>query len=726
MKLLAGNLYLTFPELIGYGVPDAYLKKVCSEYRAGLSSSWANVKDERPGHRRECLIAYDSIPDQTINKRNIPAKAVLLAQLRAEEDAARIDGQDERILGLLKPVSKADMDTLRNVRRGRAMADSTTGEIVPREQLGLPAQKLRELAEQCRWLALISDPKWKIKGERQGVGIDSLKELQLTMVEVAAREGVELPTNYSKLQAKIREYRDKGAEGIVPKSYGLQNARKVDEAVLEYLISKYASKQKPDFTKVWCWYEQDRQRYGWPELSVGAIKNNLYAPDIKPTWYLGRHGVEAWRKEYEYTVQRFRPTFRDALWVLDGTKVNYFYRAKNAKGKEVVSAKLNVVAVLDAHSDFILGWAFGLKENADVVAAALRMACERSGGIVPAQILSDNGGPNKRVAESWKAVGLWTLAQPNNGQSKVIESAFGRLQNHVMRANPQFTGQNITAKSLESEANDALMEELVKSGKGLKALWTLEEAQEQAEKDLHVWNRLAQKKDGKTPHDRYFSSEHPYDLRTLTAQDEADLFWVWNDLPIQHRRDGLTMTHQGERFTYEVTTAEGLPDVAFWQRWGSWMFEVKYDPINPGAAVALYTGERRFVALACAKRAMPMAIADYQQGDGAAVKARLVVKRNQRTAHEEKLRSIEDRQGDAEETVKLGHRWVSKETLDQAEADMYTQRWTKDATDSEPEAALVPVAAPQPQADTLQSANYARFLRLQQQQNDAENGFTTP
>ncbi len=44
--------------------------------------------------------------------------------------------------------------------------------------------------------------------------------------------------------------------------------------------------------------------------------------------------------------------------------------------------------------------------------------------------------------------------QPYNGKSKTIESAFGRFQMQFLKRDWFFTGQNITAKSDESKANE--------------------------------------------------------------------------------------------------------------------------------------------------------------------------------------------------------------------------------------------------------------------------------
>ncbi len=251
MKLLAGTLYFEFSDLLSFGVSENTLKHGCARYRAGAGRSWVNISD--PTDARRVLIAYDSIPAQTLTAKAIPAKEVLLAQVRAAELAAATAARETAALGLLQylePITRHDLDAVRAATIGRPLADVETGEVRLREETGVPTAALKVVIEQCRWLRLIGDARWKLKANRQKVGYDALKDLQLACVEAAEAVGVKLPTNYSKLQAKLREY-TKSPAALVPKSFGTQNARKVTEDVLEYLVGLYADARKPEFPQVW-------------------------------------------------------------------------------------------------------------------------------------------------------------------------------------------------------------------------------------------------------------------------------------------------------------------------------------------------------------------------------------------------------------------------------------------------------------------------------------------
>lgn len=73
---------------------------------------------------------------------------------------------------------------------------------------------------------------------------------------------------------------------------------------------------------------------------------------------------------------------------------------------------------------------------------------------------------------------------PHNGQSKSIESAFGRFQQQVLRKLYNFTGQNITAKKLSSRVNiDLVMA-------NIDQLPTLEELKQQYADCREEWNSM--------------------------------------------------------------------------------------------------------------------------------------------------------------------------------------------------------------------------------------------
>ncbi|MBA9078972.1 hypothetical protein [Rufibacter quisquiliarum] len=713
MKPIDGKLYFEFADLIEYGFTIGYLKKATSLYRSGQAKAYANISD--PDDGRKCLISYDSIPASAIANKGIPTKKVLLE----EYENGQKENIDLAIQSLLKPLSDKDKKDLQDFRIKREQANLNTGEVFLEEVSALPKAKINAYGQACRWLALMAEERLKNKDFRCRISptFQTLKDFYEACITLYTAEGVALPKNFRKVQEKVAEYKKHGALCLVNRNFGNTRTQKIGQEQLEYLIKLYSDDRKPSFALVTKWYNNavEQLRTDWKSVAVRTVENNLLQPDVQPVWYMARHGFEAWKELYEYTMLRYKPPFRDALWSIDGTKVNYYYRTE--KG---TAAKLQVVAVLDAFSECWLGWSFTTgKEDHLQVANAVKMAVKNSGGIKPSQFQYDNGSGNVKFFK--EMAGLHFPAMPNNGQSKPIESAFKRLQQQVMRENRYFTGQNITAKELDSKANKAILKELEKEN----TLPDLAAVLRQAEMDFHIWNNT-KVKDGKTRKELYQESQHPHPT-FFTTRDAQDVFWQWNDennagRPNTYYRTGLQVIFNGKKYNYEAVvmnsdgytpslTPQGfmVPDVDFHERNVGQEFWVKYDPDNLRDRVALYIGkDRRFVGYAFQKELMQPTVVSYQPGDRENINIRLDVKKQQKQKTQERLSDITER-FDSEELVKLGHSFVDKEALNNAEAD-YLEGFNRKTALEPEEDELVPVPVMPPK--DLNQRKYQAYKNL--------------
>jgi transposase InsO family protein len=707
VRLLNNQLYLEVEDFVALGYSAGTVKANISAQRP----SWRGIVSEKdPSNGQRRVYPYASFPQdwkKQIREKLTEGEEPLAWMLKREQFAV--------LRQYLPAVPAEDVKALRGFRIQREATDLNTGEVLTKELSGLPEDKIKEYGQACRWLAFLSDPRWKKKAERVKVNplFAAMPEFINACVVLYSEDEVKLPKNYSKLQAKLREYHAQGAACLVSKAYGNTVSRKVGDEQLEYLIKLYSDKRKPSFEQVTAWYNEAAMRRPelgldlWPEITAGTSKNNLLATDVQPVWWMARHGFDSWKAKFEYTMLCFRPSQRDIQWVIDGTKVNKRYRT--AKG---VSAKLKMLVVMDVASEYFLGWAFAEKEDATEVAKAVRMAHRRAGGARPYQFLYDNDSSNKLFFKG--VAGLHYPAMPYNGQSKTIEGAFKRLQMGIMRADVNHTGQNIKARSLNSQENT--------DGLKVSELPTLAECIAQAELELHQWNNYKGRKGDKpSPKELYFSSENQHQ-QFLSEQDEVDAFWQWNDQAITYRRDGLRFKKQGVECVYEVVEevasdipgiTQLIPDLAFHSRFVGQRFYVKYDPDNVGEKIALYVGEdRRFVEFAHAKQAMPRAVADYQAGSRAAINVRLEVKKKQAAQVMGKQADITERL-DAEDILKLGHRFLSKDVEAAAEEDFQVAQ----------EVAVAPRALPRVAATKTQVADEdtlrrARWARMQAQSTD--------
>jgi hypothetical protein len=224
-----------------------------------------------------------------------------------------------------------------------------------------------------------------------------------------------------------------------------------------------------------------------------------------------------------------------------------------------------------------------------------------------------------------------------------------------MKMDSAFTGQNITAKSLDSQVNP----------EGQEMYTSKEEAIIANDRWLEIMNNTPEK-DGLSPKDKYLKSKNEECLM-ITEMDKVELFWEWNKDPITYRKEGLQMIHNKRSLVYEVMDGQDV-DVLFLSKYIGVEFMVKYNP-KDFSQVALFV-DNRFMCYATEKRRMAMAVQDYQPDEAVQIKSRLKVKKTQKEIANNKRKAAAD-VSSAEDIIKMGAGRVSKEILNKAEADMY-------------------------------------------------------
>lgn len=591
------------------------------------------------------------------------------------------------IRDFLPPVIQQEKADLDKYMITRERTDVSTGEIRDENRTKLDDQYVSLLLYQGRWLRLMHKDVYDYrKTELRSLNIHGINEYRSVCRMLANSptteypEGAKLPVNAAACYRKQQEYEKDGILALVPRYFGNITAQKVDDERLQLLIDLYCDPHKPDFKRVTGWYNRLVLENGWTlkngkaaTISESCVKQNLKVPEVMQVWYLARHGLEAWKNMFGYTILRYRPSMRDAVWCGDGTKVNLFYIAPGGK-----SARLNVYAIVDAHSGYWMGWDISEEsDNMKAVQRAFRMAVIRSDYRLPFQMQYDNDSSNRYFDR------LETLhfpAMPNNGQSKIIERCFKNLQEQHMKYADGFTGMNITAGNINSQLNKDYIEYLDKHH-GYK---NKQETILMQEKFFHLVNNTPDK-DGKTPKEKYFGSENP-GSDSLTNYDWINLFWEWNGTPCTYAKEGLIWIEDKIKKVYEVVEGYEFdfrndtiperytPEQDFHCKWIRQKFWVRFDPQNR-KRIALYKEEadksRRFVAWAIEKDRMAYAVQDYRTDERKEINKRLDIKKAQ------KQRAIAQREAaaqmSAEEMVKLGHKFYDKATLAAAEADMYEE-----------------------------------------------------
>lgn len=458
------------------------------------------------------------------------------------------------------------------------------------------------------------------------------------------------PNAYRKLQDRYKKYiatdnskySRVGYESLIHGNWCNKNSEKINEEAKIWVLSRWTSMINRAATEkqLLSEYNEIAPTKGWKGLkSVDAIHNFLYQEDIKGLWWGARYGELSFKEKFGYQQKTVLPTMRDSLWYSDGTKLNYFYQTRDAKGHFQMKTT-NVYEVMDVYSECFIGYDISDKEDYVAQYNAYRMALEFSGQ-KPYEIRFDGQGGHKKLKAGEfldKLAHLSIKTKPYNGKSKTIESAFGRFQMHILKKDWFFTGQNIQAKAHESKANL----EFITANKN--NLPTLSEIKETYKKRREEWNNAPHSKTGRPRIEMYKESENPR-ANKLELMDMVDIFWVLRKEPAKCSAWGIKFEEKKQQYDYMVMLPNGLPDVRWLVRNIDKKFRVKFDP-QDFSLIYLYEDTPqglRFITSAEQKVEVHRNIQEQQEWEASWMKQVDAELNNMRLEIEENIRSIQEK-----------------------------------------------------------------------------------
>ncbi|MCS2454513.1 kinase [Bacteroides ovatus] len=426
-----------------------------------------------------------------------------------------------------------------------------------------------------------------------------------------------LPGSEGRLKSLVNQYRPQNYAVLVSGKYGNSNTLKIEEEAGRYLVALKRSRV-PVYTDMQIFEEYNRvaPERGWKPLkSPRSLREWLNSSRIEPLWYDAVHGEMKAHQRYGRKHKTELPSRRDSLWYGDGTKLNLYYKDEHGNVRTI-----GVYEVMDAYSEVLLGFHISENENYEAQYHAYRMALQTSGH-KPYELVHDNQGGHKkleRVSDGLlaKISHIHRPTAPYSGQSKTIESAFGRFQSQVLHKDWRFTGQNITTKKASSRPNL----EFIEANKD--KLYTLAELKAKYVEARREWNEMKHPATGISRIGMYNTSVNE-ETEAVTARDMVDIFWVMTSRPSTFTSSGIEVTIGGKSRTYEVYSSPGVPDHE-WRRRNTYkQFYVKYDPYDFGS-VRLYWkdkgGEFRFERVAEPYMVIHRAIQDQGEGEAAFIR----------------------------------------------------------------------------------------------------------
>lgn len=484
----------------------------------------------------------------------------------------------------------------------------------------------------------------RVRGDRMKHIIESIRG---EFEQLRQAYGHTLPCNLDRLSRKMSQYKREGYVSLISGRVGNSNTTVITEDAGRYIVALKRS-SRPVYTdsQIFEQYNSEAAKRGWKPLkSQTALRQYLYSPAVEPLWYDAVHGELTAHQRYSRKNRTEMPTMRDSLWYGDGTKLNLYYR-EYVDGKGWQARTMQVYEVIDAYSEMLLGYHISENEDYEAQYHAYRMAIQTSGH-KPYELVHDNQGGHKKIGDFLDKLvsGVHRPTAPYSGQSKTIESVFGRFQAQVLHKDWRFTGQNITAKKSSSRAN------LERIKANIEQLYTLDELKEAYAKARREWNAAAHHATGVSREEMYHTSENPA-TKAVTLHDMVDMFWLMTDKPATYTDNGLSITVKKRTYRYEVFERPGVPDHEFLRRNYGRKFYTKYDPYDPGS-VRLYTmdadGSMRFARVAEPYIVIHRAIQEQTEGERAFIAANIKANTDDRIQRQVAARVIEREHGMAME-----------------------------------------------------------------------------
>lgn len=564
---------------------------------------------QRGGNGRKVLIIYDKLPDK----------------IRTEIDIKNPNAKEQ-----IKKQQVVPMDS-------RLKSDSKAVDFYKRYTPKISLDRQAEYVLNAKVLNAMVAQETGLRNKHSEHGYTHKKLVRDTVValceELRKSFGHTLPKSEPRLLEKYNDYKKRGYVALVSGTTGNQSARKVGPREGRILLRLKRSKFPvyddmqifKEFNRIVAERnarairEEDRLK---PIESPQTVINYLYKTAVKLWWYGAVHGEIAFKNEFMPLFDTKLPDMPNTLWYGDGTKLNLYYKDYDKKQKRMVARTIDVYEVMDACTEVFLGYSFGV-ENFLTQYDAYRMALE-TWKVKPHEIVTDNQGGHKKPEAQYffkRICHLHKTTMPHNGQSKTIESAFGRFQMQVMHKLYNYTGQNITATKESSHANvDLIM-------KNIAQLPTLEEMKEQYLACRREWNEMLHptSETGMTRMEMYTTLSSP-NAEPLDDFEVQELFKLLSKDSVKYNKQGFIFERNKQEYRYMVYGEDGLVDMNFHMQNVGNSFRYKYDPKDM-TAVELWEvcaeGRLKYAATATPKSVIHRATADRTEEESARLFAQI-------------------------------------------------------------------------------------------------------
>lgn len=548
MEYFNNKKCISFNELVCSGVITE------SNYKKKVREGKIRVIRQGKGKGNCALIDFDSLPD------NIKTPISEMCKEKIEAMEKQKKEQNAVIL-------RQDSEALKFFREYRS--DSGSGIDCDRQsEYYVNAQVLNEMV--------------RVEKERKTLhnmmGHYRPKEVWLSVYNTFKRmNNHTLPLSEPRIRQKFNEYKREGYVSLINKNIGNQATRKIGVPEGALLLKLKRSKF-PVFTDTQLFDEYNRQaklRSLTPIKSIVTMRNYLYDPKTELYWHSAVYGERSFKDKYMPTFDTMLPQMPNALWYSDGTRLNLCYKVYDERQKRLVARTTDVYEIMDAATEMWLGCYIGDGENFLSQYNAYREVI-RTWKVKPYEIVTDNQGGHKKLDKTgfWvKICHIHKTTMPHNGQSKTIESAFGRFQMQVLHKLYNYSGQNITATKKNSHVNmDLIM-------RNVDELPTLEEMKKIYMDCRDEWNNSVGPLSvgGLTRREMYESIQNPK-AEQIDDYQAREIFMLMSQTSVQYAKEGFIFTINNQEYRYMVYDQDGNVDMNFHLQNIGNSFYYRFDP----------------------------------------------------------------------------------------------------------------------------------------------------
>lgn len=571
MKIIDNILWIEFADFLAAGWKEDTLKK--ANLRNG--PFWIMTND--PADRRRPLVQYETLRDEHKHKLNAFFGNVYDVIKR------------EPIKAMVKPDHKAQEYFLHC-------------EVIPGKKL--PAEHVQKYSRAASWLNMLvqvnADKDFK-RSLRKNMDMD-VAAFYENVCSIIASEGIDLPSSYKRLRAKMQEYQQLGYECLVDWRFGNQLAAKVKDEVSEaVLLEMIALPNQHDDVMVCRAYNQWAEKNGYKTITPATVGN--IRRQNEHLIYQQRYGLAAFNNKYGKVIHRKRPSAPLLLVGSDDNDLDLYFRDER-KGKTNHYFRFKLIVVMDAHNDYILGYAYGETPSAELVKAAYLDAMYHIKELTKGWYLMDQIQTDrfafKALEPFYSSLATYTPATAKVARAKYIERAFGTTWHQVLKLYPNYAGTNITSQFRINRENL----DLQKSN-----FPTLDQAPQIIEDFINRMRLLPDSKTNIPKQQMWLQNFHQSELsqqHQITDARMLHLFGSQHSHTHKITNGGLKVTINGQQFVYDI------PDDLYLQNVGKTV-QVTYDPYDYSRVLVTDGANLRFVAREFEK--MSGAIADYQEGE---------------------------------------------------------------------------------------------------------------